>query len=78
VTHKTTKAALSKVKKPVPSVKAITAEMERLHTARAETNARYKQHVAKLKEMQTIRKNLYSITRQSKGREHSKNNDLSM
>jgi phosphopantetheinyl transferase (holo-ACP synthase) len=76
--HREAKKALSKAAKPVPSVKAITTEMERLRVARADVQVRYKQSEAQLKEMEIVRKNLYSLTHRGKDREQSKSNDLSM
>jgi len=75
--HRAAKKVLSASKQPVPNVKAVTAEIERLRAARAEANARYKQNEAKLKEMEIIRKNLYSIVRQNEPK-HQKNHDYTL
>ena len=76
--HRAAKKALSASGQRVPSVKTVTAEIERLRASRADAGARYKRNEAKLKEMETIRKNLYSIIRQNRGREQSRSNDLSI
>lgn len=75
--HIAAKKALSQAAKPVPSVKAVSAEIERLRVSRADADARYRQNEAKLKEMNTIRKNLYSIIRENKPHEQSRGTDLS-
>lgn len=76
--HRAAKKALSAVEKPVPTAKTVTAHIERLKAQRADVNARYRENEAKLKEMATIRKNLYSIIHQNKGREQNRNHDFSL
>lgn len=75
--HRAAKTALSNLEKPVPTAKAVTAHIERLKAQRADANARYKENESALKEMDTIRKNLYSIIRQNEPK-HQRNNDLVM
>jgi uncharacterized protein YecE (DUF72 family) len=75
--HIAAKKALSQMAKPIPNTKTVTATIERLRVSRANADARYKQNEAKLKEMEIIRKNLYSIIRQNRGHEKSKSYDLS-
>jgi len=77
-THRAAKKALSQVKPPVPTAKTVSTQIERLRAQRADADTRYKQNEAKLKEMETIRKNLYSIIRQNRPREQSRSNDLSI
>jgi len=76
-THRAAKKALSEVKPPVPTAKAVTAEIDRLKAHRTDTQAQYKQNEAKLKEMDIIRKNLDSIIRQHEPK-RQKNHDLSI
>lgn len=76
-THRAAKKALSEVKPPVPTAKAVTAEIDRLKASKADTYAQYKQNEAKLKELDVIRQNLDSIIRQHEPK-HQKNHDLSI
>jgi hypothetical protein len=76
--HRAAKKALSQMEKPVPTTKTVTAEIERKQAARAEMNARYQQNKTELKEMDSIRKNLYSILRQNKGYAQTRSHDLSL
>ena len=76
--HIAAKRALSTVEKPVPTAKAVTAQIADLKAQRADVNTRYQESNATLKEMETIRKNLDFLIRQDKPREHSQNNDLSV
>ncbi len=76
--HIAASKALSQAAKPVPNTKTVTAAIERLRASRADTDVRYKQNATQIKEMETIRKNLYSIIRQSRGRVQSKSQDLSL
>ena len=78
ITHIAAKKALERDAKPVPSVKTITAEIEKLRVPRAEAMSRYKQAEAQLKEMEIIHKNLYSITHNKEDRSRHKNDDLSL
>jgi hypothetical protein len=76
--HRAARRALSEVEKPIPTAKSVTASIERLRAARADTDALYKQNAAKLREMETIRKNLYSIIRQTQTREQSRDENISL
>lgn len=76
-THRAAKKALSEVEKPIPTAKAVTAEIERLRAAKVDAQALYRQNEAKLKEMTVTRNNLYSIIRQNKPCEQTRSNDLS-
>lgn len=76
-THRAAKKALSEVEKPIPTAKAVTAEIERLRAAKADAQAQYRQNETKLKEMTVTRNNLYSIIRQNQPREQRRDNDLS-
>ncbi|MDL2218358.1 relaxase/mobilization nuclease domain-containing protein [Christensenellaceae bacterium OttesenSCG-928-M15] len=76
--HRAAKTALSAVEKPVSTAKTVTAHIERLKAQRADANARYRENEAKLKEMTTIRKNLYSIIHQNKGRDQNRSHDISL
>ena len=77
-THRAAKKTLSGMKQPVPTAKTVTAEIDRLRASRSDADANYKRNEAKLKEMEIIRKNLYSIICQSKSRNQSKHNDLDL
>jgi hypothetical protein len=76
--HRAAKTALSNLEQPVPTAKTVTAHIERLKAQRADTNDRYRENEAKLKEMDTIRKNLYSIIHQNKGRGQNHSYDFSL
>ena len=73
--HRAAKKVLSQVEKPIPTAKVVSAEIKRLQTSKADTQAQYTQNKIKLKELETIRKNIDSVLRQNepKGR---KNHDL--
>ena len=76
--HRAAKKALSALEKSVPTAKAITAHIERLKEQRADANARYRENEARLKEVTTIRKNLYSMIHQNKGRDQNRSHDFSL
>lgn len=76
--HRAAKKALSQVEKPIPTAKAVTAEIERLRASRADVQAQYRQNETKLKEMETIRRNLYSMIRQNRTHEQSRSNEPSI
>ena len=69
--HKRARKSLSSMPSPVPSTKAITAEIERLRSARADVQTRYKENGTQLKEMYTISKNLRSLLRRHKPLTHA-------
>jgi len=76
--HRAAKKALSALEKPVPTAKTVTAEIERLRASKADADARYRQNAVTLKEMDTIRKNLYTIIRQNRTHEQSRSTYLNI
>ncbi len=76
--HRAAKRALSEAAKPIPTAKAVTASIERLRATRADSGARYRENAARLREMETIRKNLYSIIRQPPQFEQGKDRNISL
>lgn len=76
--HRAAQAALSRAKPPIPGAKAITVDIGRLRAQRADTAAEYKQNETRLKEMETIRKNLYSIIHQNRLHEQWRDADFSL
>ena len=77
IAHRAAKKALSAVPPPVPSVKAIDNEIAKLSASKPELRSRYKRLSDELKQFEPIRKNLYTILRQSVPREQ-RHNDLTM
>jgi len=76
IIHEAAKKALSKVKRPLPSVKDIDNNIAKLRASAVEDKKRYKEKSTELNQLEIIRSNLYKTLPKSKQR--TKSHDLSL